>query len=140
MEGARRIAVASYRQVLEDGPDVCSSESDSENSDHGENWSFADMYPPDMLDEDGKPKNGGPQRLSAAQVLQLRVAAQCTLGTAKPTTQAEKLLAGCQHPTTQAQKRPLASPNLDDDPSGVPKKKIKRKSPAKRSQGRAGGQ
>jgi hypothetical protein len=43
MKDAKRIAVAGYGQVLEDGPDVCDSESDSENSDHGEKWSYADM-------------------------------------------------------------------------------------------------
>jgi hypothetical protein len=59
MEDAPQIAVAGYRQVLEDGPDVCDSESDSENSDHSEMWNYADMYTPDVLGPDGKPKNGG---------------------------------------------------------------------------------
>jgi hypothetical protein len=36
MEDAKRIVVAGCRQVLEDGPDVCGSESDAEYSDHGE--------------------------------------------------------------------------------------------------------
>jgi hypothetical protein len=36
MVDAKRIAVAGYRQVLEDGQDVCDSESDAEYSDHGE--------------------------------------------------------------------------------------------------------
>jgi hypothetical protein len=36
MEDAKRIAVVGYRKVLEDGPDVCDSQSDSEHSDHGE--------------------------------------------------------------------------------------------------------
>jgi hypothetical protein len=36
MDDAKRIAVAGYRQVLEDGRDVCSSESDAEYTDHGE--------------------------------------------------------------------------------------------------------
>jgi hypothetical protein len=44
MEDAKRIAVAGYRQVLEDGPDVCDSKSEAEYSDHGEQWSYADMY------------------------------------------------------------------------------------------------
>jgi hypothetical protein len=35
IEDAKRIAVAGYRQVLEDGRDVCDSESDAEYSDHG---------------------------------------------------------------------------------------------------------
>jgi hypothetical protein len=36
MADARRMGVTGYRQVLEDGPDVCGSESDSDHSDHGE--------------------------------------------------------------------------------------------------------
>jgi hypothetical protein len=36
MEDAKRIAVAGYGQVLEHEKDVCSSESDAEHSDHGE--------------------------------------------------------------------------------------------------------
>jgi hypothetical protein len=36
MEDAKRIAVAGYRQVLEDGPEFCSSVSEAEYSDHGE--------------------------------------------------------------------------------------------------------
>jgi hypothetical protein len=36
MTDAKPIAVAGCRQVLEDGPDVCNSESDAEYIDHGE--------------------------------------------------------------------------------------------------------
>jgi hypothetical protein len=36
MEDAKRIAVAGYRQVLEDGPDVSNDEPDAEYGDHGE--------------------------------------------------------------------------------------------------------
>jgi hypothetical protein len=36
MKTAEVITVGSFRQVKEDGPDVMNSESDSENSDHGE--------------------------------------------------------------------------------------------------------
>jgi hypothetical protein len=32
MEGAKRIAVAGYRQVLEDGPDMCDSEREAEHT------------------------------------------------------------------------------------------------------------
>jgi hypothetical protein len=42
-----------YKQVLEDGPEFCSSESEAEYSDHGEVLEGA--YPLDMLDADGKP-------------------------------------------------------------------------------------
>jgi hypothetical protein len=55
MGHARRIAVAGHRQVLEDGRDVCESESDKEDSDHGEKWSDSEMYTPDMMNEKGKP-------------------------------------------------------------------------------------
>jgi hypothetical protein len=75
MEDARLIAVGGYRRVLENGPDVCDSESDSENSDHGEEIPYTSAYTAEMLDEDGKPKNGGPQRLSEEQVRAQRAAA-----------------------------------------------------------------
>jgi hypothetical protein len=55
MEEAKAIAVARYQQVLEDGPEVCSSESEAEYSDHGEQWLASDIYTPDMLDENGNP-------------------------------------------------------------------------------------
>jgi hypothetical protein len=55
MEEVKAIAVAGYRPVLEDGPDVCDSESESEYSDHGEQWFASEMYTPDMLDEQCKP-------------------------------------------------------------------------------------
>jgi hypothetical protein len=63
MEETKLIAVAGYSQMLEDGPDMCDSESDSENSDHGDMWSYTDMYTPEMLGPDGKPKSGGHQQL-----------------------------------------------------------------------------
>jgi hypothetical protein len=55
MDDAKRIAVAGYKQVLEDGPDVCSSESEAEYRDHGEMWLDDTMYTPDMTDKKGKP-------------------------------------------------------------------------------------
>jgi hypothetical protein len=64
MEDARQIAVAGYRQVPEDGPDVFDSESDSENSDHGEMWSYADMYRPDMYT--GNQRTGASTALSCS--------------------------------------------------------------------------
>jgi hypothetical protein len=36
MQDANRIAVAGYKQVLEDGPEFCSSESEAEYGDDGE--------------------------------------------------------------------------------------------------------
>jgi hypothetical protein len=50
---ARSIAVAGYRRVLEDGHEICSSESSAEYSDHGEELS--DAYVGDMFEENGKP-------------------------------------------------------------------------------------
>jgi hypothetical protein len=55
MEEAKLIAVGSFMLVLEDGPDVCNSESSAEYSDHGEEWAISDMYTPDMLNEKGQP-------------------------------------------------------------------------------------
>jgi hypothetical protein len=76
MEDAKRIAIAGYRQVLEDGPERRDSESDAEYSDHGEQWSDADMYTPEMSGPDGKPKNGGSQRLFTARANARRAAAR----------------------------------------------------------------
>jgi hypothetical protein len=76
MEDAKQVAVGGYKQVLEYGPDKCSSERDSENSDHGEQWEFSKMYTPERLGPDGKPKNGGLQVLSSTQAFVLRAAAQ----------------------------------------------------------------
>jgi hypothetical protein len=44
MEDARRIAVAGYKQVLEDSSDVCSSESEAEYCDRGEMSLDDSMY------------------------------------------------------------------------------------------------
>jgi hypothetical protein len=53
MEDARRIAVASYRQVLEDGPDARDSESDSDHSDIGEMGLPSEMYTHELVGSDG---------------------------------------------------------------------------------------
>jgi hypothetical protein len=57
------IAIGSFRQVKEDGPDVASSESDPENSDHGEAWEDTDVYMANMIGPDGK-KITGPVKLT----------------------------------------------------------------------------
>jgi hypothetical protein len=75
MEDAKRIAIAGHKQVLEEGPDVRESESDSEHSDHCEQWSNADTHTPDMLGPGGKPMNGDPQQFSAEEADALRTAA-----------------------------------------------------------------
>jgi hypothetical protein len=46
-------AVGSYRLVLEDGPDMCRSESENEHSGRGE--VLEGMYTPVMLDSEGRP-------------------------------------------------------------------------------------
>jgi hypothetical protein len=66
VEDGKRVPVAGYGQVLEDGKDVCDSESDPEYGDHGEQWSYSEMYTPEMLGPDGKPK-AGPPRLTTAR-------------------------------------------------------------------------
>jgi hypothetical protein len=51
--GAKAIAVARYRLVIEDVPESCSSESSAEYSDHWDE--LTGMYTSDMLDQDGQP-------------------------------------------------------------------------------------
>jgi hypothetical protein len=75
IQDAKRVAVSCHRQVLEDGPDVCDSESDSENSDHGEMSTYTDMYTSEMLGPDGKPK-AGPQHLMSKPKPGARVSEQ----------------------------------------------------------------
>jgi hypothetical protein len=49
MEEAETMAVAGCRRVLEDGPEMCSSESAAEYSERGEEYSGSDIYTPDMM-------------------------------------------------------------------------------------------
>jgi hypothetical protein len=49
MEDVRQIAVAGYKQVLEDGAERCDSESDSEHSDHGDDIPISSMYTPELI-------------------------------------------------------------------------------------------
>jgi hypothetical protein len=53
MEEAKTIAVARYRRVLEDSPEISSSEDAAEYSEYGKEYS--DMRTADMRGEDGKP-------------------------------------------------------------------------------------
>jgi hypothetical protein len=69
MEDAKWIAVAGYRQVLEDGRDVCDSESDAEYSDRGE--VLADQGTPDMYNKKGELVPSG-ARLTTEQATALR--------------------------------------------------------------------
>jgi hypothetical protein len=98
------------------------------------------MYTQDMLGPDGKPKNGGTQQLSAAQVLCLRAAAHRVPSSAEPTIQADQQPLAFPKPTTHASLTPLAPLDPDVDSEGVPKVPKKRKAPVKGTKGRAGGQ
>jgi hypothetical protein len=142
MEDARQVAVGGYKAVPEDGPDRCDSESDSENSDHGEEISYRSAYTSEMLDAEGKPKNGGPKRFSEEQVrVQRAPAAHRSQSQAEPTTQAQKAAGSCRPtiaaPTLSRPPDPLVPEATPVDSPKVPKKK----SPAKKAtKGRAGGQ
>jgi hypothetical protein len=83
MEQGKQAAVGGHRQVLEDGPDVCNSESDSDHSDHGEEWADSNMYTAEMPGPDVK-KISRPQVLSQLQAMVLRAA-----GRAKPSSESE---------------------------------------------------
>jgi hypothetical protein len=65
MEHARQAALAGHSQVLEDGPDACDSESDSDHSDHGEEISYESAYTPEMIGPDKNPLFG-PVKLTEA--------------------------------------------------------------------------
>jgi hypothetical protein len=71
MQDAKRIAIGNYRQVLEDGPDKCDSESDNDCRDNGEKIPDTEAYTLDMFDEKGKPVLSR-ARLSTEQANALR--------------------------------------------------------------------
>jgi hypothetical protein len=73
MPKAEQIAIGSFKQVLENGPDVCNSESDSENSDHGD--VLEDTYTAEMLDGEGNRKSG-PKNLTAREAAWQRALAK----------------------------------------------------------------
>jgi hypothetical protein len=124
MEDAKRIAVAGYRQVLEDGKDVCNSESHLEYSDHGEELSG--MYASDMIGPGGKPNLAG-ARLTTEQANALRAAAKM-----KAQVQPE------QPPPTRV---PTRVPSDDDDMSEDQKRLVRSFTKTKKSvNGGAGGQ
>jgi hypothetical protein len=137
MKDARQIAVGGYKQVQENGPDRCSSDSDSEDSDHGETWSYADMHTSDMLGPDGKPKKGGPQVLSSDQAFALRAVANWAPDSAEPTIQAWQKPLALSEPAIRASSnsaRPLAPLDLVDE------QEVPQKVPKKNKSRRAGGQ
>jgi hypothetical protein len=83
MHTAAQVSTGGRKHVLENGPDVCDSESDSENEDHGE--VLSGMYTKDIpLDSNGCPIDAR-HKLSAEQASALRAQAAQLL---RPTTQA----------------------------------------------------
>jgi hypothetical protein len=67
--------------------------------------SYAEMYTPDMLAPDAKPKTGGPQQLSAAQANAMRAAAKLAGSQPKVSTES----------TSQAFTRPQTPLNSDEE-------------------------
>jgi hypothetical protein len=98
MHTAAQVSTGDRRQVLENGPDVCDSESDSENEDHGE--VLSGMYTANIpVDSKGQPIDAR-YKLSADQASAMRAqAAQSS----KPTTQASA--AGSSELTTHSPPR-----------------------------------
>jgi hypothetical protein len=101
------IAIGGFRQVKEDGPDVWSSESDSEHSDHGEMWEVKDAYTADMIGPDGK-KTSGPVKLTPEQV----VAQKALLSISFSTASTELLSTGVN---IQSSTQTPTPPSSDDD-------------------------
>jgi hypothetical protein len=76
MHTAKEISIGGRRQVLEDGNDVCDSESDSDNEDHGEK--LTGIYTPEIpVGEEGRPLNSA-YKLSNDQSNAMRVRARCS--------------------------------------------------------------
>jgi hypothetical protein len=110
MNTAALVSTGSRQQVLECGADaMSSSDSDSETGERGEG--LTKMYTDEMLDSNGNPKGGGPQKISANQAMIQRLAAAA---------QREKSAAA-----QQAERMPRAhsmgpGSSDDDDPEGEP--------------------
>jgi hypothetical protein len=95
MHTAAQVSTGGRKQVLEDGRDVCNSESDSENEDHGEE--LTGMYTADIpLDSQGRPVDSR-YKLSESQANALRAQA---VESSRPTTQAST--AGSSEPITHS--------------------------------------
>jgi hypothetical protein len=95
MHTAAQVSTGGRKQVLENGPDVCDSERDSENEDHGENLSG--MHTADIPVDSKGCRIDAQCKLSAEQASALR--SQATQSS-MPTTQASA--AGSSEPTTHS--------------------------------------
>jgi hypothetical protein len=84
MHTAKEVSIGGWRQIREDGNDVCDSESDSENEDHGE--TLTGMYTAEIkIGEEGRPVNSR-DRISGDQAHALRASAPCCTGESKEST------------------------------------------------------
>jgi hypothetical protein len=117
MGDAKRIVVAGYRQVLEDGPDAYDSESDSNHSGYSEELSG--MYTSELFGSDGKP-NLASARPIEEQAIAPRGAAQSEVA--------------------QQQRQPTRLPSDDEDSEMTEDRKraIRSFSKEKSGKGRAG--
>jgi hypothetical protein len=114
MNMTNEISIGGRRQVLKDGADVCNSESDSENEDHGE--TLTGCYVGIPLDDQGHPLSAS-YKLSEQQAAALRWEAQQSKGFAVSTVQA--FAVGAQLPTTHSlplREEKLTPMNSDDEP------------------------
>jgi hypothetical protein len=85
MYTAAQISIGGRNQVLENGNDVCNSESDSENEEHGDD--LKDMYTSEIkIGKDGRPVNSGLYRLTPDQASASRAGATRCSGESKGST------------------------------------------------------
>jgi hypothetical protein len=128
---AKEISVGGRRQVLEDGNDVCDSESDSENEEHGDELKGGYVGIP--VDEHGDPICAC-HKLSPEQAAALRWEAQQSKGIMVSTTRASA--AGTHMPTTHSpplRGEKLTPVNSDDEDSMTEDQKRQHASALKRS-------
>jgi hypothetical protein len=125
MEDAKLAVIAGYRQVLEDGPDVCDSESEAHYSYFGEELSG--MYTSEMLGPDGKPS------LASARMTTGQANMLCA------TAEAQKIEKPMAIPTSRTP-TPVLSDDDDVDMSEDQRRLVRRFSKTKKSDGTAGSQ
>jgi hypothetical protein len=117
MKIAELIAIGNFRQVKDDGPDVMSSESDSENEDHGEEIPDTSAYTSEIIGEDGKRKMD-PVKLTRHQAAVQRA----------------------QYQAVSTKVTPITTPVNSDDEDEMTKDQKRFLASAKRRASRAGGQ
>jgi hypothetical protein len=116
MHTVKEISIGGRRQVLEDGNDVCDSESDSENEDHGE--VLTGCCKGILVDKDGNPLSAE-HKLAQEQVAALRWGASFSNEFSGSTIQAPA--AGFCKPITQPPPQKARAPTpLNSDYEEVP--------------------